>query len=77
MIIYVDIIILINLLIDLLLIVSLSFLLKRKTSILRVLLSALFGSLSTIFLFSIHSNFILLIYKFLTSIIMVIVAFKY
>lgn len=77
MVVYVDIIVLINLLIDLLLIVSLSFLLKRKTSMLRILLSALFGSLSTIFLFSIHNNILLLMYKLLISILMVIIAFKY
>lgn len=77
MVVYVDIIVLINFLIDLLLIVSLSFLLKIKTSMLRILLSALFGSLSTIFLFYIHSNIVLLVYKFLTSILMVIIAFKY
>ena len=77
MVVYVDIIVLINFLIDLLLIVSLSFLLKIKTSMLRILLSALFGSFSTIFLFSIHNNILLMVYKFLTSILLVIIAFKY
>ena len=77
MVVYVDIIILINLLIDLLLIVSLSLLLKRKTSMIRMISSSLFGSLSTILLFYIHNNIYLLLYKLAVSIIMVIIAFKY
>ena len=77
MIIYIDIILLINFLIDLLLMLSLLFLLKRRSSIIRIILSALFGALSTILLFCIHNNFILLLYKFIVSILMVIFGFKY
>ena len=75
--IYIDIILLINFIIDLLLLLSVSFLLKRRASITRIIISSSIGSLSTLLLFVIHNNFLLLIYKLLTSIIMIIITFKY
>lgn len=75
--IYIDIILLINFIIDLLLLLSVSFLLKRRASITRIIISSSIGSLSTLLLFVIHNNFFLLIYKLLISIIMIIITFKY
>ena len=75
--IYIDIILLINFIIDLLLLLSVSFLLKRRASLTRIIISSSIGSLSTLLLFVIHNNFLLLIYKLLISIIMIIIAFKY
>ncbi len=75
--IYIDIILLINFIIDLLLLLSVSFLLKRRASITRIIISSSIGSLSTLLLFVIHNNFLLLIYKLLISIIMIIITFKY
>lgn len=75
--IYIDIILIINFIIDLLLLLSVSFLLKRRASITRIIISSSIGSLSTLLLFVIHNNFLLLIYKLLTSIIMIIITFKY
>lgn len=75
--IYIDIILLINFIIDLLLLLSVSFLLKRRASITRIIISSSIGSLSTLLLFIIHNNFLLLIYKLLISIIMIIITFKY
>ena len=75
--IYIDIILLINFIIDLLLLLSVSFLLKRRASLTRIIISSSIGSLSTLLLFVIHNNFLLLIYKLLTSIIMIIITFKY
>lgn len=75
--IYIDIILLINFIIDLLLLLSVSFLLKRRASITRIIISSSIGSLSTLLLFVIHNNFLLLIYKLLISIIMIIIIFKY
>ena len=75
--IYIDIILLINFIIDLLLLLSVSFLLKRRASLTRIIISSSIGSLSTLLLFVIHNNFLLLIYKLLTSIIMIIITFNY
>lgn len=75
--IYIDIILIINFIIDLLLLLSVSFLLKRRASITRIIISSSIGSLSTLLLFVIHNNFLLLIYKLLISIIMIIITFKY
>lgn len=75
--IYIDIILIINFIIDLLLLLSVSFLLKRRSSLTRIIISSSIGSLSTLLLFVIHNNFLLLIYKLLTSIIMIIITFKY
>lgn len=75
--IYIDIILIINFIIDLLLLLSVSFLLKRRASLTRIIISSSIGSLSTLLLFVIHNNFLLLIYKLLTSIIMIIITFKY
>lgn len=75
--IYIDIILLINFIIDLLLLLSVSFLLKRRASLTRIIISSSIASLSTLLLFVIHNNFLLLIYKLLTSIIMIIITFKY
>lgn len=77
MVIYIDLIIIFNFLIDLILLIGVSTLLKRKTNILRILISSLIGSLSTIILFYINNNILLLIYKLFTSILMIIIAFKY
>ena len=75
--IYIDIILIINFIIDLLLLLSVSFLLKRRASLTRIIISSSIASLSTLLLFVIHNNFLLLIYKLLTSIIMIIITFKY
>ena len=77
MIIYFDLIIIFNLLLDLLLLIGVSALLKRKTNIIRIIIASSFGSLSTILLFYLNNNLLLLTYKFVTSIIMVIISFKY
>lgn len=77
MIVYIDIILLINFLIDTSLLLSVGFLLKRKISLKRILLSSLIGSLSTLLLFVIKDNFLLLTYKLFTSIIITIISFDY
>lgn len=77
MIIYLDLVILINFIIDCLLLISVDILLKRKTRFRRILFASLLGSASTIMLFLVHSNLLLLLFKLLISIFMVIIAFKY
>lgn len=77
MVIYVDLIIIFNFLIDLLLLIGVSVILKRKPNIVRIIIASIFGSLSTILLFYINNNLLLLTYKFITSIIMIVISFKY
>ena len=77
MIIYIDLVILINFIIDTLLLISVDLLLKRKTKFRRIIIASLLGSLSTIMLFLFDSNIILLLFKLIISILMVIIAFKY
>ena len=77
MIIYIDLVIFINFIIDLLLLISVDLLLKRKTKFIRIVYAALLGSLSTISLFYIHNNACLLLFKLIISILMVLIAFKY
>ncbi|MDD4187813.1 MAG: sigma-E processing peptidase SpoIIGA [Bacilli bacterium] len=77
MIIYIDLIILINFIIDGLLLISVDILLKRNTKIKKIILAALIGSLSTLLLFTIKSSLLLLLFKLIISIIMVIISFGY
>lgn len=77
MIIYVDLIIIINMIIDFVLLMAVSLLLKRKVKIFKIVLGSFAGSLSTILLFYIDSNTLLLIYKLFISVLMVIITFKY
>ena len=75
--IYIDLIIILNFFIDFILVMGVDVLLKRKTKILRIIISSLIGSLSTLLLFYINNNIILILYKFIISIFMVLIAFKY
>lgn len=77
MIIYIDLIIVINFIIDALLLISVDLLLKRKAKLRRIILSAFLGSLSTLLLFIIKSGTVLLFCKLFVSIFMIIIAFKY
>lgn len=77
MIVYVDLVILLNFIIDILLLISVSLLLKRNASYKRIIFAAIFGSFSTLLLFYIDNNLTLLLYKFIISIFMVIIAFRY
>lgn len=75
--IYIDLIILINFIIDFILLLSTAKLLKRNFKIKNILLSSLIGSTSTILLFIITNQFQITLYKLLTSIIMILITFKY
>ena len=77
MVIYIDLVILLNFIIDCLLLIGVQLLLKRKVKFKRIALASLLGSASTILLFLVHSNYLLLLYKLIISILMVIIAFKY
>jgi len=77
LVVYLDLLILLNFIIDSLLLISVDVLLKRRTKFYRIMLAALIGSLSILLLFYINGTTGLLAYKIITSIIMVMIAFKY
>ena len=72
--IYIDLFFLFNVIMDATIITSTSILLKRKTSTLRIILSALVGGISSLFLFT-SLNKILV--EVLSIILMVIIAYRY
>ncbi len=75
--IYVDFVLFLNFMIDLLLLLGVSIILKRNVGINRIILGAFFGSLSILFLFFNIDNFLLMIFKILISILMVVIAFGF
>lgn len=77
MIIYVDVLLIFNFVIDLLLLLSVAVTLKRKVSFYSIVSGAFVGSFSIILLFYEFNNIELFFLKFMISIIMILVAFKY
>lgn len=75
--IYVDIVMIINFILDFILLLGVSIILKRNANIKRVMLGAFIGGLSIIVLFIPMNSIELFIYKMVTSIIMVLVTFKF
>ncbi len=75
--IYLDLILLLNFFMDLLLLFTVSIILKRNVRIIRLILGALFGA-SSIFLLFININSItLFILKFIISLVMLLISFGY
>ncbi len=75
--IYLDVVIIINFIFDLILLMSVNYILRRNTSLKRLLLSSLIGSI-TLFIMFIKLNIILImIYKVIVAIIMLLAAFGY
>ena len=77
MIIYIDILIIINFLFDFLLLLTINIALKRYTKIIRLVLASLFGELTLLSLFIPIPSTILTILKIIMGIIMVLIAFGY
>ena len=73
--IYVDVIFFLNFFFDLLLLLTVKIVLKRKISFFRAILGATFGALSTFLLFFSISSFTLFLFKVLVSIFMVLLTF--
>lgn len=74
---YIDLVILLNFYLDFLLLVTTSITLKRNASIKRLFLGALFGSLSTFFLFFSVGTILLFFFKILIAIGMVLLSFQF
>ena len=66
-----------NFFFDFLLLLSVSILLRRNVSIYKIIFASFLGGLSIIFLFIKLNSFQLFIFKFLISIIMILIAFGY
>lgn len=75
--IYLDLVMIINFVFDFVLLSSVNYILRRNTKVLRLLFSSLIGSLTLFILFIKMNNFILLLYKFFVSVVMLFVAFGY
>lgn len=75
--IYLDLIYIVNLVFDFVLLFLVSYFLKRRIKIYRILLGSLVGSFSVIFLFLPLSNISLLFLKIFTSILMIVITFGY
>ena len=74
---YIDLIFFMNLFYDYLLLLFLGLILKRNINKIRILLSSIIGALSIFIMILNINEYLLLFIKILTSIIMVIVSFKY
>ena len=75
--IYLDLLMILNFFIDFLLLLTVSLILKRNVSIIRIILGAFFGGISILFLFFNINSISLFILKILISILMILVSFKY
>jgi len=75
--IYVDLIAILNFAIDFLLLMTVNLTLKRNTSIKRMLLGSLIGSLTLIFLFLPISSILLFFFKIVTSFLICITTFQF
>ena len=74
---YVDLLLILNFILDFMLLISVKLILKRTTTIFRLLLSSFIGSLTILILFIKINSLTLFIIKIVLSIIMNIIAFKY
>ena len=74
---YVDLVLFLNITMDLLLLLSVSIVLKRNVKFYRIILGALVGGISVIFLFISLNNLTLFLFKMIISILMVLVTFSY
>ena len=74
---YIDVLLVINYIYDFLILLCTSILLKRNTRIYKIILGALFGSISMLVLFIPFSSFGLFIFKFIMGLFMVVISFGY
>jgi len=75
--IYIDLVLFLNFAFDFLLLMAVNIVLKRNVKLIRILLGALIGSLSILFLFIKLNSFTLFLLKVVVSILMTLITFKY
>lgn len=74
---YIDLILIINFLFDFILLLATSIILKRNVKIIRIILGALFGSLTTLSLFIRFNTIELFFFKVVVSTLMILVSFGF
>lgn len=74
---YVDLIIILNFFLDFLLLLGVSLILRKNTSIYKMLLGALFGAVSILSLFINMTSFNLFLLKIIISILMILISFGF
>ena len=74
---YVDLILILNFIIDFLILITISIILRRNAKFKRILFSAFVGTLSILVLFINMSNLVLFLFKLVLSILLVLIAFGY
>jgi len=77
MIIYIDLILMLNFAVDFILLLVVNIVLKRYKSLTRIIIGSFVGSLSVLLLFFNLSNIDLFLYKFILGILMVLISFGY
>ena len=75
--IYIDLVLILNFCYDFLILLTVDITLKRHMKIIRHIISSIIGSISVFILFLPFNSPILLLIKFLTSIIMILISFSY
>lgn len=74
---YIDLVLILNMWLDFLIILSVSLILKRNTTIKKIFLASLVGSFSTFFLFFNINSFFLILLKLFVCIVMNLIAFNF
>lgn len=72
---YIDLVMIVNFIFDFILLISVNYILRRNVKVIRLILSSLVGTITLLILFIHMSNIMLLSFKFLVSVVMVMVAF--
>ena len=75
--IYLDLVLLLNFLFDLILLISVNYILRRNVKLLRILLGSLVGEISLLLLFIEMNDTIFFLFKFIISLVMIYVCFGY
>lgn len=75
--IYIDLVIFINFIFDFILLTSVNYILKRNIKLIKLIIGSLIGSITLIIMFISIPNILLLIFKFIISIIMLTITFGY
>lgn len=75
--IYIDLVLIVNFILDLILLMSVNFILRRNVSMKRLVLGSFIGNITLILLFIKMSNLLFIIFKLVTSILINVCAFGY
>ena len=74
---YLDLVMILNFFLDFILLLTVSTILKRNTSIIKIMEGSFVGGISILFLFLNINNFLLFIFKIFISILMILISFGY